>query len=320
MSRVLNESSSCKNTSAPERTAQSHTGTRTPRPNALGRTTSLDMSNPLDNLSEPRLKPLIKWPGGKRWLLNELLPLIQHPNGRYYEPFVGGGAVFFGLRPKKATLSDVNIELINLYKQLRDDPTRLLKTVSQFKNSESEYYRLRESSPKTDVARAARLLYLTRLSFNGIYRVNRQGQFNVPYGATQRSEVCDANHLFEISRALQRIKLLGLDFECATSDAKAGDTVYFDPPYSVAYGVSGFLKYNDNIFSWADQIRLRDHALKLGRRGVRVFISNADHESITSLYKGFTQRTVSRFSTIAASNKHRRVVTELLLSIGAESK
>lgn len=262
------------------------------------------------------LNPLLKWPGGKRWLVKDLVPHLDNGEGRYYEPFLGGAAVFLSLLPRAATLSDTNSELINAYTQVRDEPDRLVGLLKKFRNTAKCYYEVRGSSPKGGLARAARLLYLMRLSFNGIHRVNLKGEFNVPYGRKGHLTVCDEDHVFQLSRALQRAKLLVADFEVATRSAHEGDTAYFDPPYTVAHGNNGFVKYNEKIFSWDDQKRLADHARELAKRGVRVIVSNADHDSIRGLYRGFSIRTVSRFSRIAAESRHRKEITELLLSLG----
>lgn len=260
--------------------------------------------------------PLLKWPGGKRWLVRDLVPSLKGFTGKYFEPFLGGAAVFLNLRPRSATLSDTNSELINVYRQVRDNPDRLVVLLGKYKNTSSCYYEARESRPRSELARAARLLYLMRLSFNGIHRVNLKGEFNVPYGRKRHLAVCDEARVYQLSQALQTATLLVSDFEEVTERAGASDIVYFDPPYTVAHGHNGFVKYNERIFSWEDQVRLANHARKLATRGVRVVISNADHASIRALYGEFSQRTMSRFSRMAAESKHRKGITELLLSLG----
>lgn len=236
--------------------------------------------------------------------------------GRYFEPFLGGAALFLRLRPGSATLSDTNDELINVYAQVRDYPDQLISRLGRLRNSSSTYYEIRESRPRAPLSRAARLLYLMRLSFNGIHRVNLSGNFNVPYGHKTHLSVCDPNHIRQLSAALQSAQLMSSDFELATESAKVNDFVYFDPPYTVAHGSNGFVKYNEDIFSWDDQVRLASHARKLAERGVHVLISNADHRSIRQLYRGFSIRKVSRFSRIAARSQHRKAITELLISKG----
>lgn len=260
--------------------------------------------------------PLIKWPGGKRALLSEIIPKMPSSFGTYYEPFFGGGAVFFALTPEKAVISDANEELINAYIQVRDNPDVLIKELKILRNTEDVYYSVRASAPRSSIKRAARLLYLTRLSFNGIHRVNLAGQFNVPYGKKFHLTSVEPEKLLAISELLQGVDIKSGDFEEITSSATAGDLVYFDPPYTVAHAHNGFVKYNERIFSWSDQQRLAKHARALAKRGCCVVISNADHPSIHELYKGLKCTIINRPSVIAASSAHRRTITECIFVLG----
>lgn len=261
-------------------------------------------------------RPLIKWPGGKRALVGSILQFIPKKFGTYFEPFFGGGAVFFALQPSSAVLSDANEELINAYTQVRDNPQALAHALRSLKNSEHDYYKIRATAPRTELHKAARLIYLTRLSFNGIHRVNLRGEFNVPYGYKTHLTTIDEEHLYLASSALRDAKLMAGDFEANTRDASKGDVIYFDPPYTVAHGLNGFVKYNERIFSWSDQERLAEYARTLANRGCRVIVSNADHESIHALYCGFRCHIIKRPSVIAASSSHRRQITECVFSLG----
>lgn len=261
---------------------------------------------------EIKSEPLLKWPGGKRWLLKYILPLLPKKFNCYYEPFVGGGALFFALQPSKAVLSDNNRDLINCYIQVRDRPQQVIAYLRKFKNTEREYYKIRAWLPKDNVAQAARLIYLTTLSFNGIHRLNFKGEFNVPYGHKKHLNPCDVDKIMRASKVLSSAELRCADFEAAVADAKKGDLIYLDPPYTAAHRNNGFLKYNAKIFSWDDQIRLSNVARDLAKRGCTVIISNADHDSIRSLYKGFETVIMSRASVIAASSKFRRQITECI--------
>lgn len=263
-----------------------------------------------------RQQPLIKWPGGKRALADSILKYVPERFGKYYEPFLGGAAVFFALRPESAVLSDTNVDLINAYIQVRDNPQELAQVLKSFKNSESDYYAIRAKALRKPVRKAARMLYLARLSFNGIHRVNLRGEFNVPYGYKTHLSPVDEGRLFSISNALRTAVIRSGDFEYTTRDAALGDVVYFDPPYTVAHGLNGFVKYNERIFSWHDQERLAEHAKVLAKRGCRVIISNADHQSIHKLYKGFRCEVIERPSVIAASSNHRRTITECIFVLG----
>ncbi len=260
------------------------------------------------------IEPLLKWPGGKRVLLPHLLTLIPTSFNRYFEPFFGGGALFFAIQPYPARLSDSNPELISCYQAIRDNPWAILSHLARMKNSKSFYLRARSMSPRSKAAKAARLIYLATLSFNGIYRVNQKGQFNVPYGWKKHLRVAQKESIIAVSKALANRSIKCLDFEDAVKDAAAHDLVYLDPPYTVAHGHNGFLKYNSRIFSWDDQIRLARTARMLDARGCYVLISNASHCSIQNLYKRFTQIAVNRPSRIAASAAHRRIVKELIIT------
>lgn len=254
--------------------------------------------------------PLLKWAGGKRRLLSHLLPLAPPIFNRYFEPFLGGGAMFFRLRPERSYLADWNGELINCYVQVRDNTAVLIRRLRTLRNSEKSYYAVRASKPRGDIQRAARLLYLTTLAFNGIYRVNQKGQFNVPYGRKCHLTPCDPSKLWNAANALQNASLRVADFADAVADAQAGDFIYFDPPYTVAHGNNGFLKYNEKIMQWDDQIRLANLAHAKAREGCKVIVSNADHPSVLRLYRDFQVKRIHRPSIMAASSIFRRPITE----------
>ncbi len=263
-------------------------------------------SNVADNL------PLLKWPGGKRSLVKHILPLVPATFNRYYEPFLGGGALFFALSPERSTLADVSASLINCYTQVRDNPNRVIEHLSQMTNSAEDYYEIRNNKPQDAVVAAAQLIYLTTLSFNGIHRVNLRGEFNVPYGHKSHLKVCEPVKIYRASAALSTADLICGDFEISLETAVAGDLVYLDPPYTVAHGNNGFVKYNAKIFSWKDQLRLADVAHELAKRGCYVLVSNAAHASIELLYSDFRSRRVVRPSVIAASAGYRGQVSEYI--------
>jgi DNA adenine methylase len=267
-----------------------------------------------DRDMQPPLQPLFRWPGGKRWLLQQLLQLVPKSIDRYYEPFLGAGALFFALRPAWARVSDVNSELISCYEAIRDDYLEVAAALAQMPRDEKSYYRIRSENPATATERAARLIYLTTLAFNGIYRVNKKGEFNVPYGGRTYGEIRAASDLALYARALSCANLQSCDFEAALQDARTGDVVYLDPPYTVAHSQNGFVKYNHRIFSWDDQVRLAATAHELSGRGCRVVASNAYHPTIARLYRGFRAIAVSRASVIAAHATHRRPILEYVFT------
>lgn len=260
----------------------------------------------------PGGRPLLKWPGGKRELVPELLQRVPLHFGRYFEPFLGGGALFFALQPEVAFLADANAELINCYIQVRDRPEKVIAQLATLKNTRESYHKVRGELPAGEVESAARLLFLTSLSFNGIYRLNLRGRFNVPYGHKTHLDPGNPDPIRAASSALSSATLQCGDFEEVAARAVKGDLVYLDPPYTVAHGHNGFLKYNDKIFSWDDQKRLARVASDLAQKGCHVIVTNADHESIHRLYEGFRLAIVKRFSRIAASRDYRRETTECI--------
>lgn len=261
--------------------------------------------------SEVSSAPLLKWAGGKRWLAPQLVDVISCAKfTRYFEPFCGGAALFFQLAPKEAILSDTNKDLINCYKQIRDDPEAVIAALRRHKNTERDYYTIREMRPRCDSTRAARVMYLTSLAFNGIYRVNLRGEFNVPYGYKKHVIPCDAERIRAASKRLQCARLVVADFEDIAAKAVANDLLYFDPPFTVAHGNNGFLKYNEKILQWEDQLRLACVATSAAERGCWVIISNADHPSVRKLYAHFTRERIHRASVMAASAANRRIVSE----------
>lgn len=268
----------------------------------------------LDREKEKNVPILLKWPGGKRAILRYLLPFAPTTFRRYYEPFVGSGALFFTLAPINANLSDSNKELTNCYIQVRDHPQTIIEMLANMKNTQEDYYRIRGSSPIDPVEQAARFIYLMTLSFNGLHRVNLQGKFNVPYNHKTHLNPCDREKIVKASIALARASIVNCDFEKAVESATHGDFVYFDPPYAVSTGPRRFVKYNDVVFSWEDQIRLALTARRLASRGCYVLVSNASHPKILELYQdyGFHSHTITRLSVIAAKSKHRGSITEYL--------
>lgn len=257
--------------------------------------------------------PPLKWAGGKRWFATNHSDMLPESFNTYIEPFMGSGALFFSMRPEHAVLSDVNRELINLYEIIRDAPDKLTEKLSehQRRHSSEYYYKLREVNPRTAVNKAARTLYLNRTCWNGLYRVNLQGKFNVPKG-TKSTVVLATDDFSRLAGLLQRATILCQDFELTLEDAAPGDFAFVDPPYTVAHNNNGFVKYNQNLFSWQDQVRLRDAVKRAAMRGVQVLITNAAHESVISLYKEFDQIIVDRAGVIAGDASMRGRYQELV--------
>lgn len=264
--------------------------------------------------------PFLKWAGSKRYLLPEILPRLPTKINTYFEPFVGGGAVFFALaadkRFKHAVLGDSSEELVGTYYVLRDsvdDVVQQLKVHSR-KHSEKYFYEVR-AQPRS----AARMIYLNRTCFNGLYRVNRKGQFNVPFGRYTNPKICDEENLRAVSATLRSVGLLLGDFERSTIRARRGDAVYFDPPYAPVSETANFTAYTAGGFGPADQERLRDVAKKLIDRGVHVLLSNSDTPFVRKLYKGFKIEKVEAPRRVNSKGGKRGNVGELLIS-GRNSK
>jgi DNA adenine methylase len=259
--------------------------------------------------------PFLKWPGGKRWAISRLAPLVeQHLTGRYFEPFLGGGALFFAVQPSSALLSDINAELINAYRLAQARPAALIAHLKTLPVSRAHYDLLRAQSGGRDLARATRFLYLNRTCFGGIYRVNCQGQFNVPFGGGERTPepLWTRNLLLNASRALKCAQLQACDFEASIEKARKGDFVYCDPTYTVAHDNNGFVRYNEKNFSWLDQERLASAITRAHRRGASVLLSNAHHCDIKRLFVAPKRWVLRRASSVCRDIAYRANVAEYL--------
>ncbi|MFM9877217.1 MAG: DNA adenine methylase [Rhodoglobus sp.] len=261
--------------------------------------------------SEPR--PFLRWAGSKQRLLSQLLPHMPSQFGAYFEPFLGAGALFFLLEPGRAHLSDLCAPLVEVYEVVARDPEAVYSQLSDMNILDKDlYYRVRAERPTSEIRRAARFVYLNRAGWNGLYRVNNKGVFNVPYGRPATSNTIDFSNLMACSAALARDSVtIGVDdFSTIEDKAVAGDFVYFDPPYVTGHNNNGFIDYNENLFSWSDQVRLASLARRLQENSVHVVVSNAHHEAVLALYPTFRVAEVSRRSTLASSIKSRKAVAE----------
>lgn len=257
--------------------------------------------------------PFVKWPGGKRWLTPFLLHLLQkRPIRSYFEPFLGGAALFFALRPDRAYLSDINAELINAYVQVRDNHERVAAVLRTLPVTAEDFYKIRARRRRSPILRAVDFLYLNRTAYGGVYRVNRSGMFNVPYGGGERTPrlLHETDLLFRAAAALQPATLDVCDFEASMRRAGDGDVIYCDPTYTVAHNNNGFIRYNERNFSWQDQRRLAETARDVAKVGATVVISNAHHADLIALHRGATCHLVTRRSLLAKQPCHRREVIE----------
>lgn len=260
-------------------------------------------------------RPFLKWPGGKRWVTRYVLGLLDACTyRRYFEPFLGGGAIFFALGPRRALLSDINGDLINTYVQVRHKPHHLVRRLKELSVDKRTYDRFRSWNPKQQVDRAVRFLYLNRTAFGGMYRLNQQGSFNVPFGGGQRTPepLWNDDLLVNASKSLANAELRSGDFQELLTEAGAGDLVYCDPTYTVAHNNNGFIRYNERNFSWNDQKRLADTCQQLVRKGATVLVSNADHRDVVKLYRPSRVYRLDRVSSLCPDSAKRRSTTELL--------
>lgn len=280
-------------------------------------TTSPTKSNLNPKIVEQKtIQPFLKWPGGKRWFVRDYSHLLPKSFNAYYEPFLGSGAVFFHLQPESAHLGDINPDILAVYLGLKNDWKFVLKSLQhhQRKHSDEHYYKVRGRTPSNILQQASRMIYLNRTCFNGIYRVNVNGEFNVPKG-TKDAVVLDTDDFEQVSKLLRNARIHFGDFEKLIDEAKPGDFIFADPPYTVRHNYNGFIKYNEKLFSWFDQERLAKALIRARKRGVKIVCTNANHPSILELYsrKGFHFETVSRYSSISALPEKRRLFEELVI-------
>lgn len=268
------------------------------------------------------LKPILKWVGGKRQLLDDILPLLPPTPKLYVEPFLGGAAVLLGKQPQHAIVNDYNEELINVYRVVRDNPDKLLEILREHsENNSSDYYYKIRSLDRTEsfsdldsVTRAARIIYLNKTCFNGLYRVNSLGQINSPYGRYKNPNIINEVGVRALSHYLQGdIELRCGDYANCLVDLPKGSFVYLDPPYMPLSSTSSFTGYTEGGFSYNEQVRLRDECLKLREQGIHFVQSNSDCNEIRELYKDFEMKTVQAKRAINSKGTGRGAINEVLI-------
>jgi len=268
-------------------------------------------------------KPFLKWAGGKSRLLSKILVRLPKKIGTYYEPFLGGGAVFFELakqgRFDRAVIGDSCPELMNAYQVVRDDVEGLIGILrqSQYKYDKKVFLDIRRADPdKMDpTTRAARTVYLNRTCYNGLYRVNSNGRFNTPFGKYVDPKICDESNLRACSNILKSVELAETDFEDMLADAGPGDAVYFDPPYMPISKTSNFTGYTPNGFTHADHVRLSELFKELDERRVTQVLSNSSHPDVLPLFNGFRMETVTGSRSVGRPDK-RESVPEVIVDNG----
>jgi len=260
-------------------------------------------------------KPFLKWVGGKRQLLPELLARVPVGFDTYFEPFLGGGALFFSLLPEKAVLSDNNPRLVRSYRAVRDDVDSLIAELATYPHDRVFFEELRrvDVDALDDVQVAAWMIYLNKTGFNGLYRVNKSGGFNVPFGRYKNPKICDPDRLYAASAALQGVEILHSSFTEVSKLAKPGDFVYFDPPYVPLSETSSFTSYTKDGFGMVEQERLRDIASNLKKREVDVLLSNSSAGAVFELYDSFQIDEVYANRAINSKSSGRGKVAEVLI-------
>jgi len=265
--------------------------------------------------------PFVKWVGGKRQLLNEIKKLAPKKFNVYFEPFLGGGAVLFELQPKKAIVNDINSELINTYKVIKNSPEELMHSLSLHENTVEYFYktRVKDRGDKfkelSDIERASRLIYLNKTCYNGLYRVNSSGQFNTPFGYYKNPNIVNAPVIKAVHEFFKNneIEFMTDDFDVILSKCKKGDFVYLDPPYDTSNLPPNFTGYNESGFNRDSQIRLKECCDKLHSKGVKFLLSNSATEFIIDLYKNYKIHKVPATRMINCDPEKRGEVEEVLI-------
>ena len=283
------------------------------------------MSQEYQLLATP--KPFVKWAGGKRQLLQTLEKDFPSKFRNFFEPFLGGGAVLFNILSKKplipCTVADLNSDLILTYATIRDNPYELISSLEKhhknyFNNKESYYYQIRSSRPRTKIEKSSRLLFLNKTCFNGLYRVNKKGQFNVPLGRYSNPNIINKENILSVSKTLRssKIKIICRDFQSVLDEAKKNDFVYFDPPYQPVSSTANFTSYTNKNFSISDLQRLSDTCEKLNSNGCHVMISNSNSKEVI---KNFSSKTwkikkISANRFINSNSSKRQGHSELIIT------
>ncbi len=290
-----------------------------------------DKTNLIENAAKiisEKPKPFVKWVGGKRQLLAQFRKLNLYPpelfdirTGRYFEPFVGGGAVFFDLLPEKGFLSDLNKDLVTTYNVIKNNVDALIASLKKHEINKDYFLKVRAQDPNklSDLDIASRFIFLNRTCFNGMYRVNSKGGFNVPYGKYTNPLICDEDNLKKVSKALQGIQIKHQDYKEVLNKAKTGDFVYFDPPYYPVSKTASFTSYTTESFLDKEQIELRDTVLELHKRGCYVMLSNSDTDFIKKIYSeiekyGIKINKVEAGRAINSKGTGRGKISEVLIT------
>ena len=266
--------------------------------------------------------PFVKWVGGKRQLIKEIEKHIPDRFSRYYEPFVGGGAVLFHLQPRKAVINDSNEELINLYEVIKEAPDKLIEDLKKHTNEEEYFYKIRRVDRDKDayrelsnIQRASRIIYLNKTCYNGLFRVNSAGEFNSPFGRYKNPNIVNEIKIKAVSNYLANndVRILNTDYETMLANIRKGAFVYFDPPYDPISNSSSFTGYTKSRFDRSEQERLKSVCDKLNKRGIKFLLSNSSTNFIRDLYQDFIIHTVEANRAVNSKGSRRGKIAEVLV-------
>lgn len=262
-----------------------------------------------------KMQPFLRWAGGKRWLVSRLrgkLDISQFAS--YHEPFIGGGAMLFSFLPDHAFISDVNEQLIQAYRIMKENPEGIIEFIQALRTDEGTYYRVRSMVPQNEIEAAGRFIYLNRTSFNGIYRVNLRGEYNVPWGKKLNYQF-DYENLRKVGKYLQQVEISHGDFKQCLDDVQENSLVFLDPPYIMSKNNNVFLKYNQRAFSEQDQERLAGMIEEIKRRGAYYILTNSNHEKVIETFdKGDNIIELTRTSLIGGTNAKRGAYEECIFT------
>ncbi|NVM43551.1 MAG: DNA adenine methylase [Candidatus Lokiarchaeota archaeon] len=264
--------------------------------------------------------PFLKWAGGKRQLIPQMDKFFPKKYNKYIEPFIGGGAVFFYLLPENSIISDNNPDLINCYKVVKEDVEGLIESLKKHRYEKDYYYEIRsldrdqnQYAELSDVEKASRSIYLNKSGYNGLYRVNSKGLFNVPFGRHKNPKICDEENLRKVSIVLKNVKIVLGSFEICLDFAEKDDFVYLDPPYYPLSDTALFTSYTKNSFDKSSQIKLHEVFKELDNRGCKIVLSNSYSEFILDLYKDFKIVTLKAKRNINSNSQKRGLINEVLI-------
>ena len=266
-------------------------------------------------LIEKKAKPFLRWAGGKKWLIKHLNPIIDIDKyNTYHEPFVGGGSVFFNFSPKTSYISDSNEWLIETYESIKENPNEIIKYLKNFSKEKEAYYKIREKKFTNQFKRSAQFIYLNQMSFNGIFRVNLNGKYNVPYGNRSKYNF-DYENIISVSNNLVNVQITHSDFSKTIDNVKKGDLVFLDPPYTITHNLNGFVQYNQKIFSLEDQYKLAEMIKEIKKKKAFYILTNAAHKKVKEIFQNNdTMLEISRASVIGGKGAKRGKYSEYLFT------